>query len=185
MKKKLEEKEECTCEETCACEENCTCENENIDEEVERTEFLGTRIKELENKLLLNTAELQNYKKRTDAEVERMLKYKDEALLTEMLPVIDNLERAIKMDNKVLEDEVSKFLEGFKMIYASLLETLKKFGVEKMNCHMTKFNPNLHQAVMTGDDKEIEDDIITEVYQEGYTYKDRVLRPAMVKVNKI
>src|SRR5690554_4641836 len=88
----------------------------NKDKEIE---MLKEKIKELEEKLLRNQAELQNYRRRKEEETEKLIKYSNEVLIKELLPVLDNFERAIDMDDDNLEDEVSRFLEGFKMIYAS------------------------------------------------------------------
>ena len=94
-------------------------EQEEKQEEIKNSEIelLGNRIKELEEKLVRNQAELINYKRRKDDEVSRMLKYSQEDIILEILPIIDNFERAIKLDDNNLEDELSKFLNGFKMIF--------------------------------------------------------------------
>jgi len=145
--------------------------------------LLGNRIKELEEKLVRNQAELQNYKRRKEEEVDRLLKYKEEDILNELLPVIDNFERAISMDDENLDDELSKFLSGFKMIYNGTLDILKRHNVNEIESLDKPFDPIYHQAVITDSDMEKEDGIILEVFQKGYIYKDRVIRPAMVKVN--
>ena len=113
-----------------------------------------------------------------------MLKYSNEDLVKEMLTIIDSLERAIDMDDDNLDDEVSKFLSGVKMIYASLTKVLEKYGVKEIEALGKVFDENVHQAVMTESNDEKEKDVITEVYQKGYMLKDKLLRPAMVKVNK-
>ena len=142
------------------------------------------KIKELTEEALRAKAELVNYRKRKDEEVVRMLKYANEDLILEILPVLDNFERAIKMDDDNLDDEVSKFLSGVKMIYASLTKVLEKYGVKEIEALGKVFDENVHQAVMTESNDEKEKDVITEVYQKGYMLKDKLLRPAMVKVNK-
>ena len=108
-------------------------EQEEKQEEIKNSEIelLGNRIKELEEKLVRNQAELINYKRRKDDEVSRMLKYSQEDIILEILPIIDNFERAIKLDDNNLEDELSKFLNGFKMTYTNLIEVLKKYEVKK------------------------------------------------------
>lgn len=160
-------------------------ENEEIEEEItnNEVELLGNRIKELENSLLRNQAELMNYKRRRDEEVSKMLKYANEDIIKQILPILDNFERAINMDDDNLEDEVSKFLSGFKMIYADLKNVLDKLEVKEINALNTKFDPTYHQAVLQEHDDTKEEGIILDVMQKGYTYKDKVMRPAMVKVN--
>ena len=99
-------------------------EDEDHENEVEE---LTKKITSLQEALLRNQAELQNFKRRKEEESEKVLKYKNEELIKEILPTIDNFERAIKMDNQDLSDEVSKFLEGFKLIYTSLINILNKY----------------------------------------------------------
>jgi len=150
----------------------------------EEIEAMNKKVSEAEEKDLRASAELINYRKRKDEETDKKLKYANEDLILEILPILDNFERAIKMDDDNLEDEVSKFLQGVKMIYASLTKTLEKYGVTEIKALGEVFDPNYHQAVMTDsiEDKPVE--VITEVFQKGYMLKDKVIRPAMVKVNK-
>ncbi len=166
-------------------------EEEKIEITKEEIEAINNKALEYEKKANENEenylrakADLINYRKRKDEEVSKMLKYANEDLILEILPVLDNFERAIKMDDDNLEDEVSKFLSGVKMIYASLTSILEKYGVTEIKSLGEKFDANIHQAVMTDEVKDKEKDIILEVYQKGYMLKDKLLRPAMVKVNK-
>ncbi len=147
-------------------------------------EELNNKLKNLTDEALRSKAELINYRKRKDEETAKMLKYANEDLILEILPVLDNFERAIKMDDDNLEDEVSKFLSGMKMVYASLSLALEKFGVKEIDSLGKPFDANFHQAVMTESDETKPKEIVLEVYQKGYMYKDKVIRPAMVKVNK-
>lgn len=194
-KKKHEHKEnchcneECNCEETCKCEESCKCNEEecscteesNINDE---RELLSKRIKDLEEALLRSQAELINYKRRKDEETSRIIKYAEKDILKGFLPILDNFERAINMDDNNLDDEVSKFLQGFKLMYKQIKDLLTKFEVKEMECLGKEFDPTYHQAVTTGKDESKESGIILEVLQKGYMYKDKVLRTAMVKVNE-
>ena len=174
--------DECTCGEECTCgdECECSCEEENNDE----IELLGKRIKELEEALLRNQAELMNYKKRKDEEVNRILKYAEEDVLKGFLPILDNFERAINMDNDNLDDEVSKFLEGFKLMHKQIKELLLKFEVSEIDALDKEFDPATSQAVIADKDENKKSGVVLEVLQKGYMYKDRVLRTAMVKVNE-
>ena len=181
-KKKEHVNKECHCEDNCQCEEECHCSEEtNIDDE---RELLSKRIKELEETLLRNQAELINYKKRKDEETSRIIKYAEEDILKGFLPILDNFERAINMDDDNLEDEVSKFLEGFKLMYKQIKELLNKFEVKEIDCLDKEFDPTYQQAVVTGKDETKKSGVILEVLQKGYMYKDRVLRTAMVKVTE-
>lgn len=192
-------KDECTChsDKECTCDENCVCDDENNCKECcsndkkkerktkkDKIKELENKIKELEDKALRDKAETINFRKRKEEDTARMLKYKDEELIMEMLPIIDNFESAIKMDDNNLEDEVSKFLSGFKMIYGNLLSVLEKFNVKVIDGKNKPFDPTYHQAVLTEKVEGIEKDIVIEVLRKGYILKDKVLRPAMVKVSE-
>ncbi len=146
-------------------------------------ESLKNRVKELEEKMLYKDAELINYRKRKDDEVSTMLKYANSDIILEILGIVDDFERAISLDDNILDDEVSKFLSGFKMIYARLKKILDDFEVKEIDALNKEFNPNYHQAVLTVKD-ERGSNIVVEVLQKGYMYKDRVIRPAMVKVSE-
>lgn len=174
--------EECNCGDNCQCGEECSCHEEsNIDDE---RELLGKRIKDLEEALLRSQAELINYKKRKDEETDRIIKYAEEDVLKGFLPILDNFERAISMDDDNLKDEVSKFLEGFKLMYKQILELLSKFDVKEIDALDKEFDPALHNAVAMDKKEGVKSGTVTEVLQKGYMYKDRVLRTAMVKVNE-
>ena len=184
-KKKCKEeklKEECTCVDECQCGEECSCGKEtNIDDE---RELLSKRIKDLEEALLRNQAELMNYKKRKEDETNRIIKYAEEDILRGFLPILDNFERAISMDNDNMDDEVSKFLEGFKLMYKQIKDLLEKFEVKEIEAIDKEFDPAIEQAVVMEKDDSKESGVVLEVFQKGYMYKDRVLRTAMVKVNE-
>lgn len=182
MKKEKEdieqlEEETITNEEECCCGEECHCNDEEITK-------LNDTIKELEEKLQYSKAELVNYRKRKDEEVSNMLKFANQDLILELLPVVDNFERAIKLADKT-NTELVKFLEGFNMLYVAIKDIFKKFGVEEISETGIEFDPNLHQAVLVEEDKEKENDTILEILLKGYILKGRVIRPASVKVNKI
>lgn len=181
-KEKEKEKEKKHCEhhhekDTCCCHK----------EEKENTalEEASAKIKELENKILVSQAELINYRKRKDEETSNLLKYANQDLILDLIPIMDNFERAIKLDDNNLSDELSKFLTGFKMMYGQLVEIMKKFGLEEIECLGREFNPNEMEALMVDSDQEKEDNIVLDVLMKGYRLKDRVIRPATVKVNKL
>lgn len=145
---------------------------------------LNNKIKELEEKVLYKDAELLNYKKRKDLEVSNMLKYANSDIILEMLSIVDDLERAIKLDDNILDDEVSKFLSGIKIIYSRLISILEKYEVKEIDALNKEFDPTYHQAVLTEKVEGVKPNIVVEVLQKGYMYKDRVIRPSMVKVNE-
>lgn len=188
------EGQECNCHE-CECEEchcdDCNCEHEDKKEKKKKNKKHDDKlalalqaINELNDKLLREKAEAINYRKRKDDEVSRLLKYKDEDIVLDMLPIIDNFESAIKMDDTNLTDEVSKFLEGFKMIYGNLITVLEKFDIKPIDGINKPFDPTYHQAVLTEKIDNVEPGIVVDVLRKGYLLKDKVLRPAMVKVSE-
>lgn len=150
---------------------------------VEQIKQLQADNQALMDKVKLTQAELVNYRKRKDEETQNMLKFANQDLVTELINVVDNFERAIKLDDNDLTDELSKFLDGFKMMYANLTEILKKFGVEEINRVGEVFDPNQEQALMTDSIPDMDDDVVTEVLLKGYKLNGRVIRPASVKVN--
>lgn len=181
--KKSDVKNEKTTKET--KEKNKDKKNKNIfNKSNKEIEDLKNKVSSLQESLLRNQAELQNYKKRKDEETDKIMKYKDEELIKELLPIIDNFERAIKMDDNDLSDEVSKFLEGFKIIYTNTINILEKFQVKAIEADGVEFDPTYHHAVLTDHDESKPEGVVLEVLQKGYMYKDRVIRPAMVKVNE-
>ena len=156
---------------------------EDIKEEVvneidEEKEKLNNLLKEAENKATRMAAELVNYRKRKDEEVSRLLNFCNEGLIYDLLPTLDNLERALS------QDDDSKLKEGVNMIYTMLKSTLEKYGLKEIEALNVKFDENVHHAVAKDNDKKKESGIITEVMQKGYTLKGKVIRPAMVKVNE-
>lgn len=140
--------------------------------------------KTLQEKILRITAEMQNMRRRMEEEKSLLLKYEGEELIKKILPSIDNFERAIGMDDANLEDEVSKFLSGFKMIYGNLISVLNSYEVSVIDALNKPFNPNEMEAVMTEEAPGVEPNIVIDVLQKGYTYKGKVIRHAMVKVSK-
>ena len=205
------EGEKCTCGDACECEEfncdddckcndhECHCEEnhkekhkffdkKNKKEEKnkykEEIEKLKEQNKKLEQDVLVAKADLVNYRKRKDEEVVRMLKFCNEDLIKQILPIMDNFERAIKLDDNNLEDEVSKFLEGFKMIYCNMQNVMGNFEVKQIDGANKPFDPVYHNAIMMEKVEGVESGMVVEVLQKGYIYKDKVIRPAMVKVSE-
>ena len=164
--------------------ENKEVQQENKVSEDELKKLKDTII-ELDNKVKYTQAELINYRKRKDEEVSNLLKFANKDLILELIPALDNFERAIKLDDTNLNDELSKFLAGFKMIYSHLSETLKKYGVEEIETIGKVFDPNVHEALMTKTDPNKPNEEVLECLLKGYTLKGKVIRAAKVVVNKI
>ena len=150
----------------------------------EEKKKLQEEVDSLKDKYLRANAEMQNMRRRMEEEKANLLKYEGEELIKRLLPIVDNFERAIQMDDTNLDDEVSKFLSGFKMIYGNLSDTLKGYEVEVMDILNKPFDPNTMEAVLTEDAPGVEPNTVVDVLQKGYTYKGKVIRHAMVKVSK-
>ena len=150
--------------------------------EKELIEALNLKIKELEDKNLRVTSEMINSNRRKDEECNRLLKYKDEDIINDLLTVVDNFERALSVKSE--DENILNYQKGFKMIYESFRMILNKYEVKEIECLGLDFDPALHQAVLTDHIEGKRDNEIIEIMQKGYTYKDKVIRPAMVKVNK-
>ena len=157
---------------------------ENSNELEEKIILLEKEKEELFNKVKLAQADLVNYRKRKDEEVSSMLKYANEGIIKELIILVDNFERAIKLDDDNLDDDLSKFLSGFKLMYANLVDILKKYGVEIIDRRGEIFDANLEEALLTDNLENHEDEEIIEVLQKGYKLHDKIIRPASVKINK-
>ena len=172
-------------------EANASDSENNSEESIkdEESESQDTKIKELEKlandneeKYLRLYAEFENYKRRIQKENQINATYKAQGVLTDILPSIDNIERALQIEG---DDESFKSLQkGVQMVHESLLRALKDNGLEEILAEGKEFDPNLHQAVVQGDNPDFKSGEVTQELQKGYKLKDRVLRPSMVKVNQ-
>ena len=145
-------------------------------------EELQNEVNTLKDKNMRIAAEMVNTLRRKDEETNRLLKYSNESLITELLPVMDNFERALNVD--ATSNDVESYQKGMTMIYNSLKNILEKFEVKEIEAIDKEFDPSYHQAVMQEEKEGTKENIVIEVLQKGYTYKDKVIRPAMVKVSK-
>lgn len=142
---------------------------------------LQKKYDELEDKYLRAEAEMQNMTKRFKKEQQQLLKYEGQDLIREILPVVDNLNRALQIDVK--ENGSEQLKRGIEMVQRDMEKALKENDVTKIEALGQTFDPTLHQAVKTVPVEEGQEaETIVEVYQDGYMLKDRVLRPAMVVV---
>ena len=123
-------------------------------------------------------------KRRFEEERSNLLMYDGEKFIKELLPIVDNFERALKLDNPNLTEDLSKFLAGFKLIYGQLISILQAYGVQEIECIDKEFDPSTMEAVMVDTVEGKPMNTVIDCMQKGYMYKDKVLRVAMVVVNK-
>ena len=147
----------------------------------EKVDKLEEELKQSEDKYLRLYAEFENFKRRKNQEIEMNNIYKSQKVITEILPSLDNLERALQVDSD--NEEVKALRKGVEMVYEGILNVLKTEGVEEVETENVQFDPNIHHAVMQGEESDKESGVILDTFQKGYKLKDRVIRPAMVKVN--
>jgi molecular chaperone GrpE len=132
---------------------------------------------EAEDRLLRTRAEYDNARRRAERERSDFLQFAGMELVRDLLPVLDDFERALKVEGATPE-----YARGVELIYHRLFETLKKMGLEPVESEGRKFDPNVHEAVQRVETSEAEDQTVLSEYQRGYNFKGRHLRPAMVKV---
>lgn len=160
--------------------------DENVIEEIDPKDQKINELQQLadenEEKYLRLYAEFENYKRRIQKENEINKTYQAQRVLTDILPAIDNIERALQIEG---DDETFKSLQkGVQMVHESLINALKDNGLEVIKTEGEAFDPNIHQAVVRDDNPDFESGEITQELQKGYKLKERVLRPSMVKVNQ-
>lgn len=127
-------------------------------------------------------ADMENLKKRLQNEHANAMKFMMQSFIEELLPVVDNFERSLAVENP--SEEVKNFLKGYEMIYNQLMQVLSAQGVEVIKTEGEEFDPNFHQAVMTVKDDNFKSNMIVEELQKGYKLKDRVIRASLVKVSE-
>ncbi|SDI85350.1 molecular chaperone GrpE [Alteribacillus bidgolensis] len=150
-------------------------------EEQQEIEKLKQEAEEWKNSSLRAQADLDNVRRRAKEEKEKAAKYRAQDLIESLLPVLDNFERAISASPE--SEEASSLLEGVNMVYSQFLEAVQKEGLEVIETKGQTFDPHQHQAVMQVEEDGFESNQIVEELQKGYKLKDKVIRPAMVKVN--
>ena len=139
--------------------------------------------KEYEDRLLRIQADFDNTRKRLEKEKQDFIKFANEGIISELLNILDDLERTVDLAESSKED-LSAFLKGIEMILAHLYEMLKNHGVKPIEAEGKIFNPDFHEALMQIENKELPEHTIIEVLQKGYLIHGRVLRTAKVKVSK-
>ncbi|GIN60403.1 protein GrpE [Robertmurraya siralis] len=163
-------------------EDSSSVDEEKLTKLEEQLAALQKELEEKENRYLRLQADFENSRRRARLDYEAAQKYRAQNLISDILPVLDNFERALNVETD--HEQTKSLLQGMEMIYRSLLDALKKEGVEVIESEGKEFDPNFHQAVMQVAEEGYDSNIVVEEFQKGYVLKDRVIRPAMVKVNQ-
>ena len=167
-------------------EDQATAQEETVAQEeveVDPLAALQAQLDEQENRYLRLRADYDNLLRRQKLEREASEKYRAQSLLSELLPVLDNLERALQVE--VTSEDAESLRKGVEMVQRQFLDATAKEGLEVIVAtEGVKFDPNFHQAVMQEQDSEKESGVVLRELQKGYKLKDRVLRPSMVSVNE-
>nr|WP_245411623.1 nucleotide exchange factor GrpE [Alkalicoccus urumqiensis] len=142
---------------------------------------LEKKVQEAQDRVLRIQADYDNFRRRTRQEKEAAAKYKSQQLAESLLPALDNFERALNMEPE--SEEAKNLYQGMKMVHQQMLEALRSEGVEPMEVKGQEFDPHLHEAVMQVEEEGFDSNVVVEELQKGYMLKDKVIRPAMVKVN--
>ena len=159
------------------------------DSKAEKKKFFGKKnkkdkkdekIDELTDRLTRQMAEFDNFRKRTEKEKSQMYEIGAKDIIEKILPIVDNFERGLASMPE--EEKATPFAEGMEKIYKQLMTTLESIDVKPIEAVGKEFNPDFHNAVMHVEDEELDENIIVEEFQKGYTYRDSVVRHSMVKV---
>jgi len=159
-----------------------TTEEVVVDEKEQKIAELTAKLAEEENRYLRLRADYDNTLRRQKLDREAAEKFRAQSLLTDLLPVLDNLERALQV--QVSSEETASLYKGVEMVYRQFLDAANREGLEVIATEGQVFDPNVHQAVMQEQDAEKDSGVVLRELQKGYKLKDRVLRPAMVSVNE-
>ena len=163
-------------------------EKDKIQDEKNKEESNGKKVKELEEKVLRTLAEMENQRRRFEKEREEAFEFGGFAFAKESLALIDNLERARTSftNNKKFKEnkDFSKILESFEILEKDLISIFKRNNIEQIICKNKKFDPNFHQAMLEIDDTSKEPGTVVQEIQKGYRMKDRLLRPSLVGVTR-
>lgn len=152
-----------------------------LTDEQAKIEVLEAEVKELNDRILRVQADYDNFRRRTKIDKEAAAKYRAQKIIEEIIPAIDNFDRALGV--KAESEDAKALLQGMEMVYRQLTDALKGEGLEIIETVGQSFDPHCHQAVMQVETAEFEVNHVVEELQKGYKLKDRVIRPAMVKVN--
>lgn len=153
--------------------------SDNCDDKVNKLE---AELEEWKNSYTRKLAEFQNFTKRKENEVAEMRKYASEGIIVKLLDNIDNLERAVDASKE--SQNFDSLIEGVNMILNNLKNLLTEEGVEEIEAAGKEYDPYEHKAMITENKEELDDNVVVQVFQKGYKMKGKVVRPAMVTVNK-
>jgi len=153
--------------------------SDNCDDKVKKLE---AELEEWKNSYTRKLAEFQNFTKRKENEVAEMRKYASEGIIVKLLDNIDNLERAVDASKE--SQNFDSLIEGVNMILNNLKNLLTEEGVEEIEAAGKEYDPYEHKAMITENKEELDDNVVVQVFQKGYKMKGKVVRPAMVTVNK-
>ena len=153
--------------------------SDNCDDKVKKLE---AELEEWKNSYTRKLAEFQNFTKRKENEVAEMRKYASEGIIVKLLDNIDNLERAVDASKE--SQNFDSLIEGVNMILNNLKHLLTEEGVEEIEAAGKEYDPYEHKAMITENKEELDDNVVVQVFQKGYKMKGKVVRPAMVTVNK-
>lgn len=162
--------------------EEVAYEDASVTEEPDELTALQAKLEEEENKYLKLLAEFENFKRRNRQEAETRNKYKEQKLAEDLLSVLDNLERALAVEDDA--NAFSSLKKGVDMVHKEFIKVFEDHEVTSIESVGVEFDPNVHQAVMTAADDSVESNVVIEEFQKGYMLKDRVIRPSMVKVSE-
>ena len=168
-------------------EQNENVENQEAEKSAEETsedkiKRLEAELEEWKNSYTRKLAEFQNFTKRKENEVAEMRKYASEGIIVKLLDNIDNLERAVDASKE--SQNFDSLIEGVNMILNNLKNLLTEEGVEEIEAAGKEYDPYEHKAMITENKEELDDNVVVQVFQKGYKMKGKVVRPAMVTVNK-
>ncbi|TAN42948.1 MAG: nucleotide exchange factor GrpE [Nitrospirae bacterium] len=163
-------------------------EDENLDEAVQEVTArvndadapASSDVQELNNKYLRLYADFENYRKRVNKDKEDLVRYGNETLLYELLPVLDNLELALRHSADATNEGLA---QGVEMTLKELLRTLEKFGVTKIDAVKKAFDPSVHHAMAQVERDDLDEQMVADELRSGYLYRDKVLRPSLVTVS--
>lgn len=138
------------------------------------------KIEELKDRLMRSMAEFDNFRKRSEKEKAQMYDFGVKSIVEKMLPIVDNFERGLGTITE--KEKESAFAQGIELIHKQLVSALDEIGVKPIDAVGKEFDPNLHNAVMHGEDESLGENIVSDEFQKGYMYRDFVIRHSMVKV---
>ncbi|MCX8027959.1 MAG: nucleotide exchange factor GrpE [Thermodesulfovibrionales bacterium] len=156
----------------------------NTSEDQDNILRLQKEIEEVKEKYLRLYAEFENYKRKTQKDREELIKYSNEALIYEILPIVDSIEMAIKHSLEAQNEGVNALRQGVENTLREIYRTLEKFGVSPIQAKDKPFDPTLHHAMSQVERDDIAENTVVEEFRKGYILKDKVIRPSLVVVSK-